>query len=175
MRDLLSQRTTAGTLALALLTIACGNGRPAERADASPDTVRQQVMSATPQDSLELQLIVAPRVRTGDTVPITLRVRNPTARTMDLYLRGRAPTIDVVVEREDGATVWRRLEGEVIPAIVHLRPLGGGGTFDVQVTWDQRTRAGRSVGAGTYRVRGTLLLEDSQRESGAATLEILSR
>ena len=49
------------------------------------------------------------------------------ARTVDVYLLGREPTMDVIVERDTGGRVWRRLEGDVIPAIALLRAdeLGG--------------------------------------------------
>ena len=40
---------------------------------------------------------------------ITLRVRNPGDHAIDVYMRGRSPTFDVIISREDGATVWRRL------------------------------------------------------------------
>ena len=159
----------------AVLLAGCGNGRPAARAEASPDTAATGVMTAQPHDSLQLELIAPSRVRTGETVAFVLRARTPTARTMDVYLRGREPTMDVVVEGENGAVLWRRLENEVVPAIALLRALGRGESFEIRATWDQRTRAGQWVGPGRYRVRGVLLMEGAQRETDPTTLEIVAR
>ena len=174
MRNVLGHRRAAAALLIGLALIGCGNGRPAERAATPADTVQPRVMSATPEDSLVLEVIVPPRIRKGETVPVTLRVRNPAARTVDVYLLGREPTMDVIVERDTGGRVWRRLEGDVIPAIALLRALGPGESLEIRTTWDQRTNAGRAVEPGRYRVRAVLLMEGRQRETDPATIEIVA-
>jgi hypothetical protein len=73
----------------------------------------------------------------------------------DVYLRGRAITIDVEVTRADGAVVWRRLEGEMIPAIVHLRTLAPGERLEVETTWDQRATGGKAVEPGDCVAAGS--------------------
>jgi hypothetical protein len=165
---------TVGLIVLIGLPPACGNSGYERPAD-SPEVARPEPLSTAAQESLALELVVPPRVRAGDPVSLTLRARNPTSRPMDLYLRGRTPTVDVVITGAAGDTLWRRLEGEVIPAILHLRALAPGEGFDVSVTWNQRTGAGTPVSPGTYRVRGALLLETTQRETAVATLEIVAR
>jgi hypothetical protein len=98
-------------------------------------------------------------------VGISLSVENDTPRTLDLYLRGRAPTFDVIITRYDGALVWRRLENEIIPAIVSLRTLSAAERFELTTMWDQRTNAGGRADAGEYTARGILLLEGESQET----------
>jgi hypothetical protein len=129
-------------------------------------------VSAATQDTLRLALAGPARVRTGEHVTFTLVVRNGTGRPMDLYLRGRTPTMDLVVETVVGAVVWRQLEGAIIPAIALLHQLPAEGQLEVPVTWDQRTREGAPVGPGRYRVRGSLLVETGLMEAPPAMLEI---
>lgn len=126
-----------------------------------------------PADSLQLELLVPGRIRAGDAVRFTLRVRNPTPRKLDLYLQGRTATFDVVVTRAEGDTIWRRLEGEIIPAIVHLRALDPGEQFEVSGRWDQRGRDGRLVIPGRYIARALLLVEGAPLESPAVQIAIV--
>lgn len=116
-------------------------------------------MSFAISDSLRLQLVVPPEVRAGTTVPIVLRVENRTAKPIDLYLRGRTITFDVVVAGADGAVVWRRLEGEIIPAVVQLRVLAQGEVLELRTQWKQRTGDGAQVPAGRYTLHGLLLTD----------------
>lgn len=102
-----------------------------------------------------------------------LRAQNVTQRALDLYLRGRTTTFDVVIERAAGGVVWRRLEGEIIPAIVHLRPLAPGERLEVETTWDQRTNDGRPVGPGEYVVDGLLLVEGEPLRTPRKSLTIV--
>jgi hypothetical protein len=129
-------------------------------------------VSALQADSLELALVLPARVRAGAPVPIRLRVRNRTERPLDLYLRGRTTTFDVVIAGSDGQVVWRRLEGEVIPAIVHLRTLAPGERLEVEAVWDQRTNAGKAAEPGEYTVRGLLLVEGAPLEIGPLPLRV---
>lgn len=103
---------------------------------------------------------------------IALTVENGTPRTVDLYLRGRAPTFDVIVARSDGAVVWRRLENEIIPAIVSLRTLAAAERLELSTLWDQRTREGSPAAAGEYTARGLLLLEGSSLETKSVPFRI---
>jgi hypothetical protein len=124
-------------------------------------------------DSLALELVVPPQVRSGEPIPITLRVENRSGRTLDLYLRGRTTTFDVVVARAGGEVVWRRLEDEIIPAIVHLRPLAPGGRLEASATWDQRTKEGQPLDPGEYVARGLLLVEDEPLPTPPATFRVV--
>jgi hypothetical protein len=89
-------------------------------------------------------------------VPITLRVSNDGSQPVELHLRGRAIAFDIVVAREDGTIVWRRLEDRTVPAILQVIELAPGGSLELRDVWDQSTNAGKPVGPGRYRVEGTL-------------------
>jgi hypothetical protein len=92
-------------------------------------------------------------------VVITLRVRNPGDHAIDVYMRGRSPTFDVIISREDGATVWHRLQNEIIPAIALVRTLAPAEQFDISAEWDGRDSSGVPVVAGKYIARAHLLVE----------------
>ncbi len=132
-------------------------------------------MPQTSSDSLRLRVEVPDRVPAGEPVPITLRVENLTDRTLNLYLTGRTIAFDLIVERLDGAMVWRRLEGEVIQSILRLDTLGPGEALVLEDSWAQRTNEGGPVPAGEYRVRGELLAEGEQLASPAERLRIVPR
>jgi hypothetical protein len=160
----------SGTAALALAAAACRTGPPRE---AGADADGGFVVTAAGTDSVRLELLLPPRVRAGEPVPIRLRAQNVTQRALDLYLRGRTTTFDVVISRRSGEVVWRRLEGEIIPAIVHLRPLPPGERLEVETVWDQRTKDGRAVAPGEYVAQGLLLVEGEPLPTAPASLKIL--
>jgi hypothetical protein len=132
-------------------------------------------MTDTVPDSLGLELLVPPRVRPSEPVPITLRVHNRTQRDLDLYLRGRAITFDVEIARSDGDVVWRLLEDEIIPAIVHLRTLHPDERIELQALWDQRTKESRPLEPGEYAARGLLLVEGAPLETPSTPFRIVER
>jgi hypothetical protein len=111
-------------------------------------------------------------VRVGEPVSFVLRIENRAERTLDVYLRGRTITVDVVVAGEGGEVVWRRLEDEIIPAIALLRTLAPRERVEVGVVWDQRTRQGRQVQPGDYTARAFLLVEGGTLETAAASFQI---
>lgn len=117
-------------------------------------------MAATASDSVRLSLELPDEVRAGEPVPIALRVENVANRPLDLYLTGRPIAFDLIVTDAEGSAVWRRLEDEVIPAILRIETLGPGDTLELERTWDQRTKEGEPVPPGDYTVRGELLTED---------------
>lgn len=122
----------------------------------------------------ELALDVPPLVTRGDVVPITLHVTHPGPDALEMYLLGRAATMDVEVARAgDGAVVWRRLEGAVLQQVVQLRVLWPGERFDVHASWDQRDAGGAPVPAGDYRVRAFLLTDAPEpRPTDAVPLRV---
>jgi hypothetical protein len=91
---------------------------------------------------------------------MALRVENRRDRPIEVALRGRTIAFDIVVRRDTGEDVWRRLDGETIPAIVQLRVLEPGEVMTLRATWDQTTRSGTPAGPGEYRVQGLLLTDD---------------
>lgn len=133
-------------------------------------------MVATRDDSLRLEIEVPPEVRAGAPVPITLRARNAGAAPFELYLQGRTVAFDITVARANGAAVWRRLEGQTIPAILQVRVLTPGESLELHDQWDQRASTGEPVGPGSYTVEGALLTDSPQPlKTPAALLRILPR
>ncbi len=133
-------------------------------------------MAATSADSLRFEIEVPAQVRTGEPVPITLRATNSGEEPLELYLRGRTIAFDITVAGEDGSVVWRRLEGQMIPAILQVRELAPGESLEFHDEWDQRANSGEPVSSGHYTVQGALL-RDSPRplETPTAPLLILPR
>jgi hypothetical protein len=113
-------------------------------------------VSAVVPAFLRISIDVPAAVRVGETVPIALRLENLGDRPLDLYLRGRTIAFDVVVTRDDDVAVWRRLEGEIIPAIIQQVLLDAGETLELRTAWDQRTTAGLPVEPGRYFVQALL-------------------
>ena len=97
----------------------------------------------------------------GAAIPITMRVENRSNEPLELYLRGREPTCDFIVTSSDGDVVWRRLEGQIIQAILRFEVLAPGQVLEFRDTWDQKDNAGKRVAPGVYVVRGAVLAEGS--------------
>jgi hypothetical protein len=97
-------------------------------------------------------------VQRGSRVAFRLVVRNTSSHSEELILRGREPTLEVVVSRESGDVVWHSLEGRVIPAVLQMYPLAPEEKLEVSTVWDQR-REKRQPLVGTYVVRASLLAE----------------
>jgi hypothetical protein len=131
-------------------------------------------VTAPQADSLSLELRVPAEVLAGESLSITMRVRNTGGRAIDLALMGRSPTLDVIVARATGDTVWQRLAGEVVPAILSLRTLAAGEQLEVSVAWDQRTPAG-PAGPGEYMMRGLLLTDAAPLATGPVPFRIVAR
>lgn len=157
------------------VVVACQDVEPGVNdAPASAEVSASEIdMAAVPSDSLRLWLEVPDQVRAGESVPVTLRVENVTDRTLNLHLTGRTIAFDLTVADEDGAVVWRRLEDEVVPAILRLETLAPRDTLVLEDTWEQRSNAGKSVAPGAYTMRGELLSEEQALAFPPVPLRIL--
>jgi hypothetical protein len=151
--------------------LACEAGSFAGESHAPVSGTRLPAVTAA-ADSLRLWLEVPERARAGTVVPIRLRIENVSGRVLDLYLRGRSLTFDVVVTRADGSIVWRRLEGEIIPAIVRIEALGPGQRLEARAEWDQRSSTGEPAGPGAYTLTGHVLAEAGPLETPPVALNI---
>jgi hypothetical protein len=107
-------------------------------------------------DSMRFEIVVPDSVRVGEPVPVTLRLTNTGSKQLTVYLLGRPIAFDLTVRRLDGTVVWRRLEGEVVPAILAVRQLEPGATLEFEEVWPQVSNAGEAVPPGDYRVTGAL-------------------
>jgi hypothetical protein len=104
---------------------------------------------------MRLTVEVPDRVRVGQLVPIRLKLVNPSDHPVDVVLQGRPTAFDVIVAGSTGV-VWRRLEREVVAAILQLRQLGPMDSLILETEWNQRDRSGAAVPPGEYTVTGEL-------------------
>jgi hypothetical protein len=128
------------------------------------------------QDSVAFRVELPRRAYAGEPVPVVLRLTNRTERILELTLQGRPLAFDVTVTAGDGAVVWRRLAGEVVPSILALRSLEPAETLTFEVEWDGRDHRGHFAPPGSYVVTGTLPTDAPEGlVTGPATLELLAR
>ncbi len=118
--------------------------------------------AGAPPDSMRFEVAAPREVRQGEPVPVTLRVTNTADRPLTLYLQGRPTAFDIIVKNEAGAVVWRRLEGQMITAILGVRTLGPGEALAFEDVWPQRDGAGRAVPPGLYTITGALPTDQPQ-------------
>jgi hypothetical protein len=111
---------------------------------------------AVAADSMRFAIVLPNSVRAGEPVPVTLRLTNTGREPLTVYLQGRPIAFDLTVRRLDGTIVWRRLEGEVVSAILAVRQLEPGASLEFEEVWRQVSNAGEAVPPGDYRVTGTL-------------------
>lgn len=129
----------------------------------------------TESDSLRVSLAVQETAMQDDTVLVTFRAENISTRTLTIYLLGRTPTLDIRVTNAEGVEVWRRLEGEVVPAVLRVETLQPGGAVIVSEPWNLRTKRGESIPPGRYSIHAELVLESGVLRSGEASLQVLPR
>ena len=172
---MLSRAALFAACTLALPALACRSdaaGTGAGGDESPPSDSAAPAVTDDVRDSLGLRLGFPASLRVGEPVTVSLHVQNRTRRALDLYLRGRAITFDVVIARASGEVVWQRLEDEIIPAIVHLRPMAPEERFELQVAWDPRTRDGQLLEPGEYTARGLLLTEGEPLETPTVEFRI---
>jgi len=92
---------------------------------------------------------VPARARVGRRAPFTLRLRNPSRQPVDAHVLGRTIVFDIVVEKDDGSIVWRRLEHGVGPSILQIVTLKPGDSLQWHDAWLAKE-------AGHYRAQGLL-------------------
>jgi len=132
------------------------------------------VTARPPPDSLRLELVAPDSTHVGEPVALLLRLTNLTDRPVEAHLLGREVAFDILVAREDGRIVWRRLQGAVVPGVLQLRVLQPHETLELRTVWRQRTLAGAAVPPGTYLVYGLLPSDEpTPRRTPDVTLRIV--
>jgi uncharacterized protein (DUF58 family) len=127
------------------------------------------------QDSVAFRVELPPAAHAGEPVPVVLRLTNRTERPLTLVLQGRPLAFDVTVTGPDGAIVWRRLEGAVVPSILAVRTLAPAESLTFEAVWDGRGRGGSPAPPGRYLVTGTLLTDTPEGlATRPAPLELLA-
>ena len=101
---------------------------------------------------MRLELDLPARVASGRPVAVALRLINPSGTPREVVLQGRPAAFDLRVTRADGAPVWRRLEHEVVTAVLQLRTFAAGETLALDAVWNQRDDRGSPVPPGDYLV-----------------------
>jgi hypothetical protein len=122
-------------------------------------------------DSMRVEIVVPPRVAAGEPVPIAIRIANTADRPIELHLQGRTVVFDLIVRKGD-MVVWRRLQGQSVPAILQLRMLAPGEAMELKDTWEQQDDAGRRVGPGEYRVSGEIPTDGEPLRAGPVSLTV---
>jgi hypothetical protein len=112
-------------------------------------------LAAVP-DSMRFEIVLPDSVRLGEPVPVSLRLTNTGREQLTVYLQGRPIAFDVTVRRLDGTIVWRRLEGEVVSAILAVRQLEPSASLEFEEVWPQVSNTGEAVPPGDYRITGAL-------------------
>jgi Intracellular proteinase inhibitor len=118
---------------------------------------------------LRFTIAAPPSVRAGESVRVTLRLTNTSAKPLTLYLTGRTVTFDVVVARPDGAIVWRRLEGKAGQQILQVKTLAPGEVFELKDTWSA------ALPPGDYTVQGVLPTDGEPLKTKPVRLRITPR
>jgi hypothetical protein len=113
-------------------------------------------------DSLRVETVAPTRVWIGEPVPISLRLTNTTSKPLTLYLRGRTIAFDLTFTRADGTVIWRRLDGETVPAVLQARELAPGEALELKDAWLQLTRLGEHASPGNYQVQGMVLTDQPE-------------
>jgi intracellular proteinase inhibitor BsuPI len=121
------------------------------------------------QDSVAFRVHAPTSVHAGEPVPIELVLTNRTERRLTLYLQGRPLAFDVTISREDGTVVWRRLEGQVVSAILAVRELAPAESLTFEAVWDGRQADGRPSPPGRYLIAGNLRTDTPE---GLTTLPV---
>ena len=105
---------------------------------------------------MRMEIGLPREVARGAPVSMELRLTNAGTHAREVVLQGRPTAFDLTVSCQDGVEVWRRLEGEVVSAILQLRVLAPGEALELSHTWDQRGADGAPVPPGDYLVRGEI-------------------
>jgi hypothetical protein len=124
-----------------------------------------------PRD-LSIELDATDAAPLGAPVLITIRVKNLGKIPLELYLRGREIAYDIAIMGSGGETVWRRLEGAIVPAILRLEILEPGGVIELRDSWNQRDRAGELVPPGVYTILARVLSERDDLEPSPAKIRL---
>lgn len=108
------------------------------------------------QPALAIRLEAPDEARSGDSITLKVAVENRSGEVIDLYLRGRSPTLDAVLSTEDGRVVARLLDGEIGLAILQYKPLLPGELLEVSADF----RLIPNIEAGSYVLSAFVLTDE---------------
>ena len=123
--------------------------------------------------AIEYSLEMKDRASHGETVWMTLTLRNVSDEPVSFYTGGRSPH-DFVVSTPDGEQVWHWKCAKIIQQPLDSQTLGPGEEMDFIGEWEQVDNRGEPVPPGTYLVRGVLDMDPPEElVTDAHELEIL--
>jgi hypothetical protein len=127
------------------------------------------------QDSLAFRVELPATAASGERVPIVLRLSNTARHPVTLALEGRPIAFDVTIARLDGTVVWRRLEGQVVSAILAVRTIEAGESLTFETEWSGGLPDGSPAPPGRYTVTGALPTDRPEGlNTKAAPLRVLA-
>ena len=116
---------------------------------------------SAPPAPLRMMLRTPSRVGVGDTVPVTLVVRNTGLDSVKFSTGNAGTTFTVMVSTPEGQEIWERMRYLLMDLIAVPRVLGPGDELRLRTLWPQQHNAGHPVGPGTYHMRGVLFVVNS--------------
>lgn len=122
---------------------------------------------------LQLTLEAPEAAAAGEPVTYAVVIRNNGSQSLDLHLQGREPIFDLRVTDEAGITLWRRLEGQSVQAILRLDTLDPGESITLEDVWDQRDASGRFVAPGLYALQAEVLTDAQSLMSQTSPLRVV--
>jgi len=117
---------------------------------------------------LRLDLIVPGTGRLHEPVPVTIRLTNTSTQPIEVYFVGREITFDIVVRGENGATVWRRLEGKTVQTVLQVRRFQPNETLELTDSWTPTT-------TGRFTVEGVVVGDAESLTTNPTQVLIVSR
>jgi hypothetical protein len=121
---------------------------------------------------LRIALEAPGAVAAGEPVAYKIVIRNGGSEPLDLYLQGREPVFDLRVADEAGVTVWRRLEGQTIQAILRVDTLCPGESMTFGDVWDQRGTSGGILPPGVYMLQAEVPTDGQPLVTQASELRV---
>lgn len=118
---------------------------------------KEMPVATQPPPPLELSLEAPREIPAGEPIPFRLILRNRGMDPIQVELGGEPITFDLLVTREeDGAEVWRRMEGYATEDILKIVTVPPGDSVVFADVWSSIGNDRRWVTAGRYRLRGIL-------------------
>ena len=141
-----------------------------------PDVARWPLDDGTRPDEalirvLDFSMEVVNRASPGETVQMSLSLRNVSDEPVSLSLGGRPP-YDFRVSTPDGDPVWNWKCGRITLSVLDSDTLAPGEELEFIGEWEQVDNLGDPVPPGTYIVSGILELEHPEKLVASRPLSI---
>jgi hypothetical protein len=159
-RSVVILRSLAWLIALHLNVAGCAEDASLKRERKVATTTNREddrlPASVPSPKAIRVEVVVPERPTAGTAVPIRLLVTNTSSAVVRLSQKGCPPDFDVVISREDGSPVWRRITPDISLCDAALEySLWPRRSRELEkVSWEQRDSRGRPVKPGRYLVQG---------------------